>query len=76
MKKLINYMAMALACLSMTLVACQPPTTDEPNGPNDPDTPSNPGTPSTPSVPEQTPAQPAGVPGWNQINGNWYYIYN
>ena len=34
MKKLINYMAMALACLSMTLVACQPPTTDEPNGPN------------------------------------------
>ena len=51
MKKLISYIAMALACLSMTLVACQPPTTDEPSGP---DTPSNPDKPSEPVLPKDS----------------------
>lgn len=51
MKKLINYMAMALACLSMTLVACQPSTTDEPSGP---DTPSNPDQPVEPEQPKDS----------------------
>lgn len=60
MKKLINYMAMALACLSMTLVACQPPTTDEPNGPNTPSNPEQPGNSDQPANPEQpsNPDQP------------------
>ncbi len=72
MKKLISYIAMALACLSMTLVACQPPTTDEPNGP---DTPSNPDQPSEPVLPkDSTIVYFVNADNWETVNAYiWLY---
>lgn len=50
MKKLISYMVMALACLSMTMVSCK---TEEPEGPDKPgiETPTNPQEPDKPAEP-------------------------
>ena len=72
MKKLISYIAMALACLSMTLVACQPPTTDEPSGP---DTPSNPDKPSEPVLPkDSTIVYFINADNWETVNAYiWLY---
>ena len=78
MKKVINYIAVALTCLSMTLVACQPPTTDEPNGPDqpsNPDQPNNPNQPAEPVLPkDSTTVFFVNADNWETVNAYiWLY---
>lgn len=71
MRKILFYLLMPIACLSMAMVACQPDS-DEPNGP---DTPNNPDQPNQPNQPkDSTTVYFVNAPAWDAVNAYvWLY---
>jgi len=74
MKKLINYIAVALACLSMTMVSCA----EEPKGPGEggnPEKPENPDKPAEPVLPkDSTTVFFVNADNWETVNAYiWLY---